>query len=390
MMGKQETGDRQPATGNWQRTATSLRPLPVGRGRLPVAGLLFLATACASTSKPPTAAKPLPTVRTEAKASFEEGVRLLNSPDGLTEARGRFVAAVKADENLYEGWHDLGVVEARLGHWGAAAEAFQRALALQPAARTTVIALGEVWGRAGRWADAAALYGERLASGEDPDLRLRRVQALREAGKTTEALDEVRALLAKDSKNAAAFNALGLVYYRMDRLPLAESAFRRAIELDPKSKTTAPVWNNLGLVALGRGRDQEAFAAFAQAAELDRGHREAHVNQALVYLDCGDYARAERELRRSLEIDPDDPDGLVALGVALRGLKRFDEARAAYERALVLRPEHPPALYDLGVLYMDFQQDKAKARENLTRYRKLASPTDPKRPDAAARLRELR
>src|SRR4051812_35600541 len=163
------------------------------------------------------------------------------------------------------------------GGGGAAAEAFQRALALQPAARTTVIALGEVWGRGGRWADAAALYGERLASGEDPDLRLRRVQALREAGKTTEALDEVRALLAKDSKNAAAFNALGLVYYRMDRLPLAESAFRRAIELDPKSKTTAPVWNNLGLVALGRGRDQEAFAAFAQAAELDRGHREAHV-----------------------------------------------------------------------------------------------------------------
>jgi Flp pilus assembly protein TadD len=216
------------------------------------------------------------------------------------------------------------------------------------------------------------------------------VQALREAGKTAEALDEVRALLAKDSKNAGAFNALGLVYYRMDKLALAESAFRRAIELDPRAKTTAAVWNNLGLVALGKGRDQEAFAAFAQAAELDHGNREAHVNQALVYLDCGDYTRAERELRRALDIDGDDPDALVALGVALRGLKRFDDARAAYERALTLRPEHPPALYDLGVLYMDFQQDKAKARESLARYRKLAAPGDPKRADAIARLRELR
>jgi Flp pilus assembly protein TadD len=76
--------------------------------------------------------------------------------------------------------------------------------------------------------------------------------------------------------------------------------------------------------------------------------------------------------------------------VALRGQKRFDDARAAYERALALRPNHPPALFDLGILYMDFQQDKAKARENLTLYRKLAGPRDPKRAEAAARLKELK
>jgi tetratricopeptide (TPR) repeat protein len=359
--------------------------------------IVALAAGCATTHRPAAtaggvAAVVLPKVKPDARAAFEDGVRLMNGPpDGLPEARARFVAAVKVDAQLFEGWHDLGVVEARLGHWAAAAEALSKALALQPASRATVIALGEAWGRAGRWADAAALYGERLsAGGEDADLRLRRVQALREAGKTAEALDEIRALLARDSKNATAFNALGLVYYRMDKLALAESAFRRAIELEPRARTTAAVWNNLGLVALGKGRDQEAFAAFAQAGELDHGNGEAHLNQGLVYLDCGDYTRAERELRRALDIDGDDPDALVALGVALRGLKRFDDARAAYERALALRPEHPPALYDLGVLYMDFQQDKAKARETLARYRKLAPLGDPKRADAIARLRELR
>jgi hypothetical protein len=39
---------------------------------------------------------------------------------------------------------------------------------------------------------------------------------------------------------------------------------------------------------------------------------------------------------------------------------------------------------------MDFQQDRSKARESLTRYRKLAAPNDPRRADAAARLRELK
>jgi tetratricopeptide (TPR) repeat protein len=373
-------------------------PARAGRHAIVIALLVGL-SACSSAANRAApgaiAPAPLPKVKPDARAAFDEGVHAMNAPgDGLNEARSRFRAAVKADDHLFEAWHNLGVVEARLGHWDAAAEAFQRALVLQPASRPTVIALGEAWGRAGRWAEAADLYGRRLAAASaganDPDLRLHRVQALRESGKTAEAQEELRALLAKDSKNAAAFNALGLVYYRMDKLALAESAFRRAIELEPRAKATAAVWNNLGLVALGKGRDQEAFAAFAQAAELDRGHREAHVNQALVYLDCGDYTRAERELRRALDIHADDPDALVALGVALRGLKRFDEARAAYERALVLRPEHPPALYDLGVLYMDFQPDKTKARDSLTRYRKLASPSDPKRADATARLRELR
>jgi Flp pilus assembly protein TadD len=80
----------------------------------------------------------------------------------------------------------------------------------------------------------------------------------------------------------------------------------------------------------------------------------------------------------------------VALGVSLRGQKKFDEARAAYERALSCRPNHPPALYDLGVLYMDFQPDKAKAQESLTRFRNVASPADPRRADATTRLKELR
>jgi Flp pilus assembly protein TadD len=335
--------------------------------------------------------KPLPKVKPDARAAFDEGVRLLGLGGDLTEARSRFQAAVKTDGKLFEGWHDLGVVDARLGHFDDAADDFTRALKLQPGSRPTLVALGETYGRAGRWGDAATLYGEALAAApDDQDLRLRHVQALRESGHGAEALDEVRALLAKDSKNAAAFNALGLVYYRQDKLALAESAFRRAIELEPKARSTAAVWNNLGLVMLGKGRDQEAFAAFGEAAQLDPSYREARVNQGLVYLDCGDYARAEKELRRALDLDGDDPDALVALGVALRGLKRFDEARAAYEKALTLRPEHSSALYDLGVLYMDFQQDKAKARETLTRYRKLAAPSDPKRADAAARLRELK
>ena len=67
----------------------------------------------------------------------------------------------------------------------------------------------------------------------------------------------------------------------------------------------------------------------------------------------------------------------MALGVAYRGLKEHERARAAYERALELRPDYPAALYNLGVLYMDFLSDKERAREHLTLYRKVTPASDP-------------
>lgn len=352
---------------------------------------LLLCLGCAAhTVKPALAPTVLPDAKPEARTQFEEGVRLLRTQK-YDAAADSFTKAVRADEKLFEAWHDLGVARARLGDWPAAIDAFRAALALQPASRRTLVALGEALERTGEWGEAEKLYAERLAADpKDDDLRLRQIQALREGGKAAEALELARAFVAKDGKNTAAFNALGLVYYRLNKLPLAESAFHRAIELDPKAKGAAAIWNNLGLVALAKGNDQEAFAAFEKASALDGDHREAHLNQAGVYLDCGDYKRAEREIRKAIEIDGDDPDAYVALGVALRGQKRFDDARAAYEKALALRPNHPPALYDLGILYMDFQPDKDKARENLTLYRKVAGAHDPRRADAASRLKELK
>ena len=80
----------------------------------------------------------------------------------------------------------------------------------------------------------------------------------------------------------------------------------------------------------------------------------------------------------------------MALGVAHRGLKEHERAKQAYERALELRADYPPALFNLGVLYMDFLPDKKKARQHLILYRKVAPSRDPRVKEAEARLKELR
>ena len=53
-------------------------------------------------------------------------------------------------------------------------------------------------------------------------------------------------------------------------------------------------------------------------------------------------------VERAVEHGPDNPNGWINFGHALRGLGRYQDARAAYERALARRPDDPTALVGLG------------------------------------------
>jgi tetratricopeptide (TPR) repeat protein len=164
----------------------------------------------------------------------------------------------------------------------------------------------------------------------------------------------------------------------------------RALEVDEKSKAAALTWNNLGLVALSRRRDQEAFADFDQAAKLDPQLAVARRNKAAVYLDCGDYARAADELRHLTKADPDDEETWIALGVAERGRGNLDAAARAYGKAIELVPDLPDALYDFGVLEMDFRRDNAKAKQYFEQFLKAAGDTHSKRADATERMGRMK
>jgi tetratricopeptide (TPR) repeat protein len=194
-----------------------------------------------------------------------------------------------------------------------------------------------------------------------------------------------------------------MVYEARGQHELADLVLRRALEVvvpgggkheveDKDAKTAAELYNNLGLVALARRRDQEAFADFDSASRIDPTMTVARRNKAMVYLDCGDYARAAEELRSVTKADAADVEAWNALGVAERGQGKYDAAQRAYEKALAAASSGPgaaDALFNLAVLQMDFKKDPQKARARLDEFLKVAGPGHPRRPDAEARAREL-
>jgi tetratricopeptide (TPR) repeat protein len=350
------------------------------------AALAFSLGGCAGGQRP--ASPRLPAARPEAVEALKDAARLVRLGAAQYErAVERLKEATAIDDTLWEAWYDQGWLALKLRHFAAAAAALEKARSLAPQHQPTVEGLAQAQLALGHPEEAVRVY--RAAVERFPDsieLRVALGAALRRSGKLDDAVEALRQALRRAPRAATALAGLGLVYQAKGQLELAELVLRRALEIDEKS---APTWNNLGLVALARRRDQEAFAHFDHAARLDPQLAVARRNQALVHLDCGDYARAAEELAQATKADPDDVDAWVALGVAERGRGQPQAAVRAYEQALAVAPGAPDALFDLGVLYMDFQKEPARARERLRQFLAAAPEAHPRRAAAATRLKDL-
>ena len=95
----------------------------------------------------------------------------------------------------------------------------------------------------------------------------------------------------------------------------------------------------------------QAKAALDKALALDPNLGEAHATHGL-YLDLyqWDYAGAERELRRAIELNPNYPSAHHWLAIALAERGRFDEAEQEMNRALALDPLSPAVNSGTGFL----------------------------------------
>lgn len=203
--------------------------------------------------------------------------------------------------------------------------------------------------RAGRYSDAARLLAE-LAKRE-PELYVLSFEAGENDlawGKPREGVDEFRASLQLNPMFDQAALGLGRAYFEIAQDDRAATALDLALQLNPR--------NFLARLALAkvyfRGNNlDKAESELARVVNEQPGFAEAHADYGVVLAQRKQYAEAENEIDRGLQLGYRDVNSLNSLGVARAELGQPKEAIEAYQEALKLDPHFAAANLNLALEY---------------------------------------
>ena len=158
----------------------------------------------------------------------------------------------------------------------------------------------------------ANMNRDRVTESDEPDtrkrarLRLELAVAYFDKGQTTDALDHLKQSISADPTLFEAYNLRGLIYMRLNDVPLAEESFRRALTINPKAAT---VQHNYGWLLCQQARFAESTQLFNSAlANPAYGERaKTWMAQGLCQMKSGQTTDAENSFLRSYELDAGNP-----------------------------------------------------------------------------------
>jgi tetratricopeptide (TPR) repeat protein len=206
-----------------------------------------------------------------------------------------------------------GLAQYRLGNFKEAADAFQKAIDIDPNYADAYCNLGLALQRQGKPGDAIAACSKAIQiNPKHANAHSIRGVALEDQGKVDEAITNYRKAIELDSNHANAHNNLASAFWSQGKADVALDAYRKAIELEPKNAhfriwcaillTTCPdpkfrdpreavkhakkavelqpqdslAWQVLGWAQYRAGDWRECIEALAQSCKLQPGGTGGH------------------------------------------------------------------------------------------------------------------
>ena len=184
------------------------------------------------------------------------------------------------------------------------------------------------------------------------------------------------------AETSSPFSQLGLA-------SKTRQAFEKAVQLNPRNAEAMNDLFEFYLQApgfLGGGLDK-ASALAQRIAALDAA--EGHWAQARIAEKRKESGAVEVQLRRAVEVAPMQVGRLVDLAKFLAKQGRHQEAEQTFQQAERVAPDHPRLLFDRAETYVRSGRNLEAARALLKQYlSKPLTPEDPSRAQAEKLLKE--
>ena len=202
-------------------------------------------------------------------------------------------------------------------------------------------------GRQAAWKRSISLWSAAAAGAPSSSLVFNNLgRAFADAGRAAEAGEAYRRALELEPRSAEALTNLGNLQASAGDLAGAADLYRRALE--QPSRFSPEAHSNLGNVLARTGRTDEAVGHFEAALRLRPEYPEALNNLANTLALKGDLAGAEALYRKANRLRSDSPDPWLGLGGVLQETGRIEEAIEAFRRCVELAPSRASANYYLG------------------------------------------
>jgi len=221
----------------------------------------------------------------------------------------------------------------------AALDLVKMAIEIHPQDPMAHYGLGRVYEAQGKVREAEDEYVQALfldPAAKEPMARLvGDLLKRKEFGRTQRLL---AAALEKDRTSADHHNWMGITMQLQSRLDDARQSFQMAVELDPKNSEYQA---NQGALFLARGEYKSAEASLKEAIRLNPGYGLALYNLGVSIAEQGRDQEAIPFFEQAEKSGPATPGLLNALARAYREVGDLPRASAALRRSLTINPDQP-------------------------------------------------
>lgn len=232
----------------------------------------------------------------------------------------------------------------------SAEAALRDAIRAAPAIRADLhVALGESLAAEGRGTEARQHFeiAARVPT-VSPGNNNSRAMALLQLGRTTEAENIWRELIRDHPAYGRAWLNMASLSIQRRNWADAEQFANVAVKREPHS---APAWNNLGISLEELGRTPEAETAYRRASEVDRSDWRGLFNLGILLRKAARYDEAAAVQRQVLARDPANGNAHFELGILCAGpLGDLSLAKEHLRAAIAADPKHPRARQARSIL----------------------------------------
>ncbi|XP_050442968.1 Bardet-Biedl syndrome 4 protein homolog isoform X2 [Adelges cooleyi] len=258
-------------------------------------------------------------------------------------------------------YYNLGICYSNLGEWDRSKEYFQRTIQLSrnqqayqrlatifamennihnaidtlvsatkifPFNTTLSVDLGLLYMKLREYDQAFNVLGNSLCQHpENPKALLTLAAEMQRHCGYDEALSKYTKAVTDLSESSEIWNNIGMCFFGKQKYVAAISCLKRSVYLHPFNWMAL---YNLGLVHIHTRQYVSAFIFLTNSAKLNATNASTFVLIGLALNNMNDTANADRAYRRSIELNPDNPEALINLTVLAIKQERYEQAKVHF------------------------------------------------------------